>query len=147
MAEYELITEGGYPMDEVTSALQKEIRRGNEKAALYWAIELNSKFPNVVWKRLVTIVTEDIGMANEPLVGTVSSLYMSVMNIRKESKTHDYDLCILSYAVLAMARSPKSREADDAVNEVLRERRTGRYVLEVPDYAKDKHTRSGRAAG
>lgn len=147
MAEYELITEGGYPLDECMSALQKEIRRGHEKEALYWAIELNSKFPNVCWKRLVTIVTEDIGAANPQLVNTVANLYQVVMNLRKESKTHDYDLCILSYAVLAMARSPKSREADDAVNEVLRDRRIGEFVLEVPDYAIDKHTSRGKKLG
>lgn len=147
MPEYELITEGGYRLDECMSALQKEIRRGHEKEALYWAIELNSNFPNVCWKRLVTIVTEDIGAANPMLVNTISNLYMVVMNLRKESKTHDYDLCILSYAVLAMARSPKSREADDAVNEVLRDRRTGKFVLDVPDYAIDKHTAKGKSLG
>lgn len=143
--DFEMLTVGGYPLDEVMSALQKEIRRGHEKEALYWAIELNSKFPNVTWKRLVTIVTEDIGSANPPLVNTIANLYQVVMNLRKESKDHSYDLCILSYAVIEMVRSPKSREADDAVNQILRERREGQFVLDIPDYALDKHTKRGKA--
>ena len=33
-------TKGGYPLDEVISAVQKSIRRGQERKALYWAYEL-----------------------------------------------------------------------------------------------------------
>ena len=35
-------TPGGYDLFEVLSALQKEIRRGNEYNAVYWAAELES---------------------------------------------------------------------------------------------------------
>jgi len=146
MTDYEMMTEGGYRLDEAVSALQKEIRRCHEKEALYWALEVNSKFPDYLWKRLVVIVTEDIGMANVELVNTITNLSARVINLRKESKRKDYDLCILGFAILAMARSKKSREGDDYVNQILRERRLG-WRLEVPDYAKDKHTKAGRAMG
>lgn len=35
----DLYTPGGYPLDEVASALQKTIRRGEEVQALFWASE------------------------------------------------------------------------------------------------------------
>jgi replication-associated recombination protein RarA len=144
---YELMTEGGYLLEEAISALQKEIRRGHEKEAMYWAIEVNTKFPDYLWKRLVVIVTEDIGMANVELVDTIVNLSKRVIDLRKESKRKDYDLCILGFAILAMTRSPKSREGDDFVNEVLRERRMGLMKLDIPDYAIDKHTSKGRKLG
>ena len=40
----QLWTEGGYVLGEVISALQKEIRRGNEQEAMYWALELVPKY-------------------------------------------------------------------------------------------------------
>lgn len=47
------------------SALQKEIRRGNEEEALYWAFELIERncFTQCV-NRLRVIAYEDIGVAN-----------------------------------------------------------------------------------
>ena len=147
MGGYELYTEGGYLLEEAVSALQKCIRRGLEKEALYWAIEINAKYPDYIWRRLVVIVTEDIGGAHPDLVGIICNLKREVEAIRKASKTKEYDLCILGFAILQMARSPKSREADDAVNEVLRERRTGQFRPDVPDFAKDMHTAAGRKMG
>lgn len=144
---YDLKTQGGYPLDEAASALQKSIRRGLIKDAMYWAYEINTNFPDYLWRRLVVIACEDIGPANPELVGTIASLAERVERIRKASKTKEYDLAILGFAILQMADSPKSREADDLVNEVLRERRTGKMVLSVPDYALDMHTERGRQRG
>jgi replication-associated recombination protein RarA len=142
---YELRTAGGYPMDEVRSALQKEIRRGNIEASMYWALELNTHFPDYVWRTLVTIACEDIGPANPTLVGTIASLALAVWQMRYTNKRKIYPDAILGYAVLEMARSPKSRQADDLVNETLRRMRSER--LEVPDYALDSHTEKGREMG
>lgn len=36
------LTPNGYYLDEVISALQKEIRRGKEYEAVYWAVELEN---------------------------------------------------------------------------------------------------------
>lgn len=147
MSGYALLTLNGYDIGEAMSALQKEIRRGKEKEAMYWALELNSKFPIMLWKRLAVIVTEDIGGANPLLVNTVMNTFPVVMEIRKADKSKEYDLCILGHVILEMARSPKSREADNFVNDVLRERRVGKMNLEVPDYALDKHTAKGKSMG
>ena len=55
----ELHTPGGYRTDEATSSMQKELRRGREREALFWATELaRAGYTNYVWKRLRIIATE-----------------------------------------------------------------------------------------
>ena len=50
----------GYDFGEVSSAMQKAIRRGETQYAGYWALELwASGFGNYVWKRLLTVSAED----------------------------------------------------------------------------------------
>lgn len=142
-----LFTRNGYKFDEVASALQKEIRRGHEREALYWALELDHGFSSYLWRRLVIIACEDVGMANFPLVATICALQQQVEYLRAKSPTKTYDLNILAFAILALARSPKSREADHFKHEVMRAIRLGDMKLEIPDYAKDMHTASGRALG
>lgn len=39
-------TKNNYLLDEAVSALQKEIRRGNEENALFWALELFPRYSN-----------------------------------------------------------------------------------------------------
>lgn len=138
-------TGGGYEMGQVASALQKEIRRGNEKQALYWAIELNSRYPYYLWRRLFIIASEDIGVANPQLIILICQMKKEVNELYKKHK--DYDLAILGTAILLLCRSPKSREGDDFVNEVLREMRTHKLDLEIPDYALDMHTAKGKQLG
>jgi len=138
-------TEGGYELFEVISALQKDIRRGNEKEALYWALELEGRFSKYLWRRLVAIVVEDIGMANNELVGIIVGLRREVEDLRKEGQV--YSLNMLAYAVLALCRSPKTRESDEYMNEVLRDKIYGRLKLDIPDYALDQHTMRGKQMG
>ncbi len=53
-------TTRGYNFGEVSSAMQKAVRRGDAKLAGYWALELfASGYGNYVWKRLLTISAED----------------------------------------------------------------------------------------
>jgi len=50
----------GYDFGEVSSAMQKAIRRGETPFAGYWALELwASGFGHYVWKRLLTVSAED----------------------------------------------------------------------------------------
>jgi replication-associated recombination protein RarA len=57
------LTRKGYYLDEVTSALQKEIRRCKEYEAVYWALELESFNYKALWNRLKVIASEDVGLA------------------------------------------------------------------------------------
>jgi replication-associated recombination protein RarA len=64
----EIKTQDDYPLGVVISALRKEIRRGNEEMAMYWCYELIPTFEKYLWRRLVVIVNEDIGIANTELL-------------------------------------------------------------------------------
>ena len=57
-----------YRQDELLSALQKDIRRC-KKDSLYWAKELSLINPELLWKKLEIIGSEDIGIA-DPCVQT-----------------------------------------------------------------------------
>ena len=73
----ELPTVGGYLCGEVASALQKSLRRGEERDALFWATELElSGFGKYVWKRLRIIASEDVGLAEPLAAATVRALEM-----------------------------------------------------------------------
>lgn len=110
---FELRTKNGYKLDEVVSALQKEIRRGNELMASYWAFELNeSGYWRYCFRRLQVISGEDIGLANPDAMILVSSTYSSLLAQDKVKKILQVDNNILGFVVSYMARSKKSRVID-----------------------------------
>jgi len=62
-----IVTKNGYAGDEVISALQKSIRRAKEEDACMFAYEMYISSPQLLekmWRRLLTISVEDIGMGN-----------------------------------------------------------------------------------
>lgn len=143
---YQAKTKGGYLMMEVVSALQKDIRRGNEEQAMFWAHELIPSFEGYLWRRLIVIVNEDIGLANLPLLVLVPTLRQNFFEMRRERGGNGAAKLILANAILAMCRSPKSRLADEFHTVVEQDRRHG-LKREMPDYALDKHTAAGRQMG
>lgn len=65
------LTKHLYQFDEVVSSLQKSIRRGIIDQAIFWAGELcgtNDDFGFFLFKKLFTILVEDIGLASPELV-------------------------------------------------------------------------------
>jgi replication-associated recombination protein RarA len=139
----ELTTKGGYNCGEVTSAMQKCIRRGLEEDALFWATELDlTGYGEYVWKRLRIIASEDVGLADSHAASTIYSLYQSWQLQRKLKDTkHAPERLFLVHAVLILSRAPKSRTVDHALiamYEATRERRG------IPDFALDRHTARGR---
>lgn len=138
------LTPRGYYLDEVISALQKEIRRGKEYDAVYWAIELESFNPKALWNRLKVIASEDIGIA-EPhaplIINALESMYIYSKGKRKE----EYHLFFIN-AVLILTRAPKCRIADNLMITLFGDIKQGKR-LEMPDYAIDKHTFRGRKMG
>ena len=148
---FRMMTKNGYDFGEATSALQKSIRRGLEEDAMYWALEFSlANYHAYLWKRLVVIAIEDIGGANPELVQLIITLsghiraLLKEPDIKKRNAREKYSPHHVGFAILQMARSPKSREADDFTNYVLRGRRL-EEPREVPDWALDKHTQRGRA--
>lgn len=67
------LTKNGYRFGEVLSALQKDIRRGKEEEALFWALELCPEFEDHLWSRLVIIAYEDVSSLVPGNIPTVIS--------------------------------------------------------------------------
>jgi replication-associated recombination protein RarA len=113
----QLKTAGGYFNSEVTSAMQKSIRRGLEEEALSWATELDiARYGAYVWKRLRIIASEDIGLADPNVAVQLRVLYENWIEQRK--KKEDYSLAerlFLVHAVLLCVRAKKSRIVDTAL--------------------------------
>ena len=139
-------TPGGYDFGECVSALQKTIRVGDSRQALYWAAEIEAtgtKEANYLWNRLPVIVSEDIGPTPE---GNQVAVLLPVLreNYRtaKERGNASWRLFV-AHAIIAMCDAPKTRVCDNLVWAVYHQ--TWRY--EIPDNALDMHTPRGRAMG
>ena len=140
----EIHTPGGYTCGEVSSAMQKCIRRGLADDALFWATELDlAGFGEYVFKRLVIIASEDIGLADPQACVRVAALREAWRDQRKKKDSrHAPERLFLVQAVLDVARAPKSRMVDHALIVMYEGQREKRPV---PDFALDKHTARGRA--
>lgn len=144
---FELRTKNGYRLDEVVSALQKEIRRGNELMASYWAFEMNeSGYWRYCFRRLQVVAGEDLGLANPEAMILVSSTYSSLLAQDKVKKIIQVDNNVLGFIVSYMARSKKSRVVDYIGGIILKRKEQG-WKPKIPDYAIDEHTEKGRELG
>lgn len=142
MSGYRRLTQNSYELSDVISALQKDIRRGNEENAMYWAYELIPQFEFYLWRRLVVIANEDIGIAEPTIFMTIAVLRDQFFEFRKDGRNGTARL-ILANAILTMCRAKKSRISDHFQRYMMEEWQNGRR-REIPDYALDKHTKRGR---
>lgn len=146
-------TTNGYDFFEVSSAMQKAIRRGDARTAGFFALELwHSGFCDYVWKRLFTISAEDCyGL----ITAEVEALWQGheLVNIgRKEPRGRIF----VSKAVLLLCDCRKSRDADHLQNLVYDRNDVDveRWIddvratpLPIPPYTYDVHTRKGKKRG
>jgi replication-associated recombination protein RarA len=137
----EKLLKGVYRFDEVTSALQKEIRRGDEEAAVYWAMILYSSSPQYLWKRLMVTAAEDIGLADPETVHRVYTLALG-WKMSKESSWY-VSPHSATMAVVLLCRAPKSTEIEDFQSYTLEAIKQG-VKREMPQYAIDGHTKQGK---
>ena len=139
-------TRNGIPGDEVISMLQKSIRRGLEKNALYAAYEMyttSPQFEEKLWRRLQVISVEDIGYGNLH----APELIYTLAQMRKEFPYTDRDRTIFFvHAIRFLCRQQKERSSDNTKNMMIKEFAHGRGCV-VPDYAYDLHTNKGREMG
>src|SRR5947209_2892053 len=142
-------TPGGYSVDEVSSALQKSIRRELEEDALYWCAEFYRTRPTNLWKRLRVIASEDIGIASPSAALTVRALFENWKDF--QDKGLDGEELFVVHAVLVLVHAKKSRlvvhAAIAAFGLPANQYKNLLDRREVPDYAVDKHTRRGRQLG
>jgi hypothetical protein len=71
------LIKGVYPFGEVASALQKELRRGAEREALWWGLLLYEAAAYYCWKRVLVTVGEDVGLASPETVDRVVNLALA----------------------------------------------------------------------
>ena len=137
---------GGYTMDQVVSAAQKAIRRGDEEGALFWVSELDlSGYGGWAWKRLLKVASEDVGIAEHGVVANVRALFENWTDERKRDRDNaTAGRLFMVHAVLLLARARKDRRVDHAGIAFWEGERQRRRV---PDYALDQHTREGRRLG
>jgi replication-associated recombination protein RarA len=140
-------TINGLAADQVISALQKEIRRGNTENAVLLAYEMQTTSPameDYLWQRLMVISVEDIGFGNPFAPVVINSLYQMLatfdrnMGERKLFATH---------AVRYLCECQKDRSSDEMINWVLLASARDEVSPQIPDYALDKHTAEGRKLG
>ena len=144
MGKYEITTVSGYDGSEVISALQKCVRRGEEKEALFWAVELyNSGYGEWCWKRLRIMSSEDVGLAAPGISADIFALWQMFKESakNKEDKAEPQRL-FLTHAVFLLCRSQKSRLIDWALIWAWLSHNFRK--LPIPDVALDKHTARGR---
>jgi replication-associated recombination protein RarA len=138
--------------DEVKSALQKEIRRGNEDNAMYWALELAMEGKSSFgWlrNRLKIIAYEDIGLANPEGVLQISKAIDDMDYLYNNSSTDEWKI-VLSYIILLMCRSTKSRITDHFKTQMefyWNKISPEKLEMKIPDYALDIHTTKGNEMG
>jgi replication-associated recombination protein RarA len=142
----------GFNDDEVKSALQKEIRRGIEDNAMYWALELamegKSSF-SWLRNRLKIIVYEDIGLADPDVVLQISKAVDDMDYLYNNSSTDEW-MMILSHIILLMCRSMKSRITDHfkvKMEFYWKHIPLEQLGMKIPDYALDMHTTKGNEMG
>ena len=139
-----ITTRNGYAGDEVISALQKSIRRGLEEQACMFAYEMYISSPQLeekLWRRLLTISVEDIGMGNPMAAIMVNNLYQKQFDYADGDKPMYF-----IHAIRYLCSSEKDRSSDLLKNICIKSFAMGKFP-EIPDYALDKHTQRGQAMG
>jgi hypothetical protein len=162
--DFEAVVPDGTPLNEAVSAMIKELRRGKELTALYWAKQIEARYWKYVWKRLMIFAAEDVSVANPDAVVQVHACYEGYVMTRENKKGGDLRFCphcgaveeeetansqradkdLLALAVLVLARSDKCRESNLLWAMLIELEKVG-WRPEVPEYALDGHTRRGRA--
>jgi replication-associated recombination protein RarA len=152
-----LTTRNGYDFFEVSSSMQKAIRRMDTKTAGYFALELwHSGYANYVWKRLFTISAEDCAGFVTKEIEALWQGHQLVNDKAKEPKGRIF----VSKAVILLCNWEKSRDADHLqnlvydkkinmsdsdINEYFEEIR--KNPIPIPKYAYDVHTMQGKRMG
>ena len=141
-----VVTRHGFAADEVISALQKEIRRGNSENAVLLAYEMLTSSPaleEMLWLRLQVISVEDIGWGDLQAPVLINALY-DLHGFQKEEMERGI---FAIHAVRYLSSRVKDRSSDEMFAWVRASVEKGDSLPVIPDYALDKHTKRGAAMG
>ncbi len=142
-------TKNGLDAMEVLSAMQKCIRRGMEREAMEFAVELihtSKGYCTMVCNRLEVASHEDIDTSRPGIVPFVAAACAQAKNHYKPERL-DSSRMMIGNAIRIMSRAWKSREGVHFQAAVGLRAVQEDFVPVVPDWAKDMHTTSGREMG
>jgi len=137
----------GYNIAACVSASIKEIRRGNEKDAIFWGHQVaisGIQAEKFLWEILRVHSIEDCGIANPSAICTVTGAMQLYFDLPERD---DRRYATLAFAVVYLARSKKSRYSNELFAQMKYQLRDGALHMEVPDYAIDLHLPEGRKVG
>jgi replication-associated recombination protein RarA len=140
-------TRHDFAADEVISALQKEVRRGNTENAALLAYEMITTSPELeskLWHRLMIISVEDVGMGDPQSPILVNTLYQMKQTIGARAGE---GWLFAVHAVRVLCAAQKDRSSDEMALWIKREVEGGRLLPSIPDYALDMHTGRGQQMG
>ena len=142
-------TRSGLPAMACVSAMQKSIRRGLEREAMEFAVELmhtSKAFHSMVCNRLEVICREDLDtLAAQWIVPFVATAL--AQSRERYSKSIGEARLMIGNAIRMMCRSPKSRAGCHFGAAIgLRSLLEG-FIPAIPDWANDQHTLAGKKLG
>lgn len=155
---YNLTTRNGHNMFDMSSMLQKSIRRCDFSHAGYAAMELFGGFHTYLWKRLLVVSAEDCyGIMTKEIV----ALKIADDTVNKGKKGYDKDPLFVAKAITLLCLAKKNRDGCYmACNFMLPDRvleensiphvdiqSCNLGVDKIPDWVFDVHTLKGKAAG
>lgn len=137
----------GIPCDELVSALQKYIRRGNlDEAALVARemFETSEELTHHLWDRLTTIACSDV--TDNLFLAPVIIETLRTQCLRPDRRSGN-GWVYLAHAVRYLCQAPKDRTTDELCMWLVHAMdEEGRRPV-IPDWALDNHTRRGQEMG
>lgn len=143
---HDIMTPCGQPADVMISALQKFIRRGRTEDAVRAAYELyltGEELTEYLWKRLMVISAEDVGLGQPMAPLVVEALWN--MSRQLPRPCSDYALLFV-HAVRYLCACKKERGSSLLTSVTKRRIRDGETFC-LPDYVFDMHTIEGQKRG
>jgi replication-associated recombination protein RarA len=140
-------THNNLAADQVISALQKEIRRGNTENAALLAYEMVITSPpleDYLWQRLMVISVEDIGFGNPLAPVIINSIYQMLQTLDRNLGERKL---FAIHAIRYLCGCQKDRSSDEMINWIQLSVLNSGIKAEIPDYALDKHTAAGKELG
>jgi replication-associated recombination protein RarA len=142
-------TKNGLPAMACVSAMQKAIRRGLEREAMEFAVELmhtSKTFHSMVCNRLEVICHEDLDTLAAPHIFPFVAASLAASRERYSKSIGEARLMV-GNCIRMMARAPKSRAGCHFAAAIGLRSLLEDHAPTIPDYALDMHTMKGKAMG
>lgn len=151
-------TRNGHNMYDMSSMLQKSIRRCDFNRAGYAAMELFGNYHTYLWKRLLVVSAEDCyGIMTKEIV----ALKIADDTVNSGRKGYDRDPLFVAKAITLLCLARKNRDGcymacnfmlpdrilDEASIPHVDVEKCSLGVEGIPDWVFDVHTLKGKAAG